>query len=124
MALSLPVHTHEPELSSPEERRRPKNIVETVAPGSLAEAAGVCVRDRVLTVNGEPIHDIVDWRFHRAGEEVSLTFLRDETEYTVTLHKGYDEDLGLTFAEDLFDGIHICKNKCVFCFLYQQPKGL
>jgi putative radical SAM enzyme (TIGR03279 family) len=124
MALSLPVLTHEVEPLSPAERLRPKNVVESVAPGSLGEAAGIRVRDRILTVNGEPIHDIVDWRFHTAGEQVTLTLLRDEQEYSVTLDKGYDEDLGLTFAEDLFDGIHICKNKCVFCFLYQQPKGL
>jgi putative radical SAM enzyme (TIGR03279 family) len=40
------------------------------------------------------------------------------------LDKGYDEPLGVEFADDLFDRVHICKNKCVFCFLYQQPKGL
>ena len=40
------------------------------------------------------------------------------------MHKGYDEDLGIEFGDDLFDRVHICKNKCVFCFLYQQPKGL
>ena len=40
------------------------------------------------------------------------------------IDKGYDEDLGIEFGDDLFDRVHICKNKCVFCFLYQQPKGL
>jgi S1-C subfamily serine protease len=76
MALSLPVLTHEVEPLSPAERMRPKNIVESIAPESLGEAAGIRVRDRILTVNGEPIHDIVDWRFHTAGEQVTLTLLR------------------------------------------------
>jgi putative radical SAM enzyme (TIGR03279 family) len=124
MALSLPVLTHEPALESPEERRKPKNVVESIAPESRSAGAGIQVGDRVLSVNGQPIRDIVDWKFQTAGERVTMTFLRDEREYSVTLDKGYDEDLGLTFTEDLFDGIHICKNKCVFCFLYQQPKGL
>lgn len=123
MALSLPVHTHEP-LSL--ERRKPKNIVEAVTPGSAGEDAGIRVGDRVLSVNGAPLRDIVDWRFHTAGESAEITFSREGEEQarSVVIEKGYDEDLGLTFADDLFDNLHICKNKCVFCFLYQQPKGL
>lgn len=126
MALSLPVTTHEPNVLSTLERRRARNVIESVAPGSRAERAGLCVGDRVLTVNGAVLRDIVDWRFHTAGEQVELTVERDGDEATsfFVVSKGYDEDLGLTFTDDLFDGMHICKNKCVFCFLYQQPKGL
>jgi putative radical SAM enzyme (TIGR03279 family) len=124
MALSLPVQSHEPDLLPSLERRRPKNVVEHVAAGGAAAAAGLRVGDRVVAVNGAPIRDIVDWKFQTAGERVEVVFTREDETHTVTLEKGYDEDLGLTFADDLFDGIHICKNKCVFCFLYQQPKGL
>lgn len=125
MALSLPVASHEPGLLPALERRKPKNIVEAVAPGSAAEAAGLRVGDKVLSVNGAPLRDIVDWRFQMAGEQAEIAYEREggPTQF-LTVAKGYDEDLGLTFADDLFDNIHICKNKCVFCFLYQQPKGL
>jgi putative radical SAM enzyme (TIGR03279 family) len=69
--------------------------------------------------------DIVDWAFLTAGEHVDLTVVRPDTgELTFSIDKGYDEDLGIEFRDDLFDRVHICKNKCVFCFLYQQPKGL
>jgi putative radical SAM enzyme (TIGR03279 family) len=124
MPLSLPVQTHEPNLLPMLERRKPKNVIEHVAAGSAAEAAGLRVGDRVLSVNGARLRDIVDWKFQTAGERVEIAYERDGAFETVVLEKGYDEDLGLTFADDLFDGIHICKNKCVFCFLYQQPKGL
>lgn len=125
MALSLPVASHEPHLSpSALERRKPKNVVEAVAEGSAAEQAGLRVGDKVLAVNGAPVRDIVDWRFHTAGERAELLYERAGETFSVAMDKGYDEDLGLTFADDLFDNIHICKNKCVFCFLYQQPKGL
>lgn len=124
MALSLPVLTHEPRNRSVEERLQPRNIVELVEPGSRAESAGFQVGDRVREVNGHPLHDIVDWKYHTAGDSVTITFERNGETHTVTIDKGYDENIGLTFADDLFDGIHICKNKCVFCFLYQQPKGL
>ena len=124
MALTLPVHTHEPNLTPLQERRRPKNVVEHLVSGGAAAEAGVRVGDRLLSVNGEPIRDIVDWKFQTAGERVTLEGERSGEPYRVTLSKGYDEDLGVAFGDDLFDGIHICKNKCVFCFLYQQPKGL
>lgn len=124
MALNLPVHTHEPNLTPLELRRRPKNLVETLDPEGAAALAGVRVGDKLLTVNGEPVRDIVDWKFQTAGERVALKLDRDGEVFQVAFDKGYDEDLGVTFGDDLFDGIHICKNKCVFCFLYQQPKGL
>ena len=94
-------------------------------PGSPAYLAGVQLGDVITHVNGQPVLDIVDFAFLSAGERVTLDMLRNETD---TLHfeisKGYDEDLGIEFGDDLFDRVHICKNKCVFCFLYQQPKGL
>jgi putative radical SAM enzyme (TIGR03279 family) len=124
MALTLPVLTHEPRPQTLEERMKPKNVVESVAAGSLAEAARIQIGDRILTVNGQPLRDIVDWKFQTAAERIAVTFERGGETQTVEIEKGYDENLGITFEEDLFDGIHICKNKCVFCFLYQQPKGL
>jgi putative radical SAM enzyme (TIGR03279 family) len=126
MALSLPVATHEPNLVSLEARRKPKNVVETLAEGSAAERSGVRVGDRILSVGGAPVRDIVDWRFHTAGERIEIALQRagEDDPRTVAVEKGYDEDLGIGFPDDLFDNIHICKNKCVFCFLYQQPKGL
>jgi len=128
MALSLPIASHEPNVAPTHERRRPKNVVQTISPESPAYAAGLREGDRVLAVNGVAVRDIVDWKFHTAGERAEVHFEREadgagETR-TIAFDKGYDEDLGITFADDLFDNIHICKNKCVFCFLYQQPKGL
>ena len=122
MALSLPVHTHEPPGTN--KPRIARNIVESVADGSAAHSAGLLVGDRVMSVNNAPLRDIVDWRFQTAGELARIVFERGEETRTVSIAKGYDEDLGITFTDDLFDHLHICKNKCVFCFLYQQPKGL
>jgi putative radical SAM enzyme (TIGR03279 family) len=123
-SLTLPVRTHEPDVVAMVERRRRYNTVAEIRPGSVAESAGFQIGDRILTVNGQAVSDIVDWKFHTAGEEATVRFERGDQTIEVTLVKGYDENLGLTFADDLFDGLHICKNKCVFCFLYQQPKGL
>jgi len=94
-------------------------------PDSPAARAGVLLGDILVNVNGQPVLDIVDFAFLSAGESVMLDVLREGAgALSFTIAKGYDEDLGIEFGDDLFDRVHICKNKCVFCFLYQQPKGL
>ena len=40
------------------------------------------------------------------------------------MQKRIDADLGLGFEYDLGDKVHTCKNKCVFCFIHQQPKKM
>ena len=94
-------------------------------PDSPAANAGVLIGDVLTHVNGQPVLDIVDFAFLSAGEDVTLDVERENVgPVHFEMHKGYDEDLGIEFGDDLFDRVHICKNKCVFCFLYQQPKGL
>ncbi|HEY3331902.1 MAG TPA: DUF512 domain-containing protein [Capsulimonadaceae bacterium] len=99
-------------------------MVLAVRPESAAADAGISVGDILLAINDFPVLDIVDYQFHIAGESVVVEVLRNGEKVAFTLEKGYDEDIGVEFADDLFDRVHICKNKCVFCFLYQQPKGL
>ena len=94
-------------------------------PDSPAARAGVQLGDVITHVNGQPVLDIVDFAFLSAGERVALDMLRDDNKpLHFEIAKEYDDDLGIEFGDDLFDRVHICKNKCVFCFLYQQPKGL
>jgi len=94
-------------------------------PDSPAENAGVMIGDVLTHVNDQPVLDIVDFAFLSAGEAVTLDVEREGVgKLHFVMAKGYDEDLGIEFGDDLFDRVHICKNKCVFCFLYQQPKGL
>ncbi|WP_342039301.1 DUF512 domain-containing protein [Caldanaerovirga acetigignens] len=42
----------------------------------------------------------------------------------MTIEKNFDEDLGIEFENPLIDEIMRCKNKCIFCFVDQMPKGL
>ena len=119
--LSLPMAD---ERVTTQRAKTERAAVLAVHAGSAAARVGIEVGDVLAAINGTPTLDIVDYTFQTAGEKVVLDMLRGSESLHFTLEKGYDEHIGLEFADDLFDRVHICKNKCVFCFLYQQPKGL
>jgi putative radical SAM enzyme (TIGR03279 family) len=101
----------------------PEGIVAEVVPGSPAHKAGIRPGDRLLAVNGHPVWDLIDYRYHSSGERVQLRLLRDGTDFTVTLRQNYGQGLGIVFREPLFDGIRTCNNQCPFCFVDRMPKG-
>lgn len=99
-------------------------IVAEVEPDSVAERKGIRVGDLLQRINQKPIIDILDYRFHSTNSRLALQLERDGSPYNVSVRKGEDEDLGLHFEHDLGDRVHTCKNKCVFCFIHQQPKKM
>lgn len=99
-------------------------IISAVAPGSIGEEVGIEPGDRLTAINGHPLRDIIDYRYHGADEELELVIVRQGTEYRIEIERDYDEVLGLSFAEPLFDGLRRCRNHCPFCFINQMPKGM
>jgi putative radical SAM enzyme (TIGR03279 family) len=98
--------------------------VSQVEPESPAALAGVHVGDLVRRINGRVILDILDYRFHAAEARLEVTLERGGQVATAVIAKGVDEDAGLAFENDLGDRVHTCVNKCVFCFIHQQPKKM
>jgi len=98
--------------------------IAAVAPGSLAEEAGLQPGDRVVSVNDTKLRDQIDYRFETAETVVELTVEREEGRGYVEFQKGPDEPLGIEFTDDAFDSTLLCNNKCFFCFLKGLPKGL
>ena len=99
-------------------------IVSEVEPGSSAAKAGIRVGDSLREINGRKILDILDYRFHAAESRLKLSIERDTQPLQILLKKRSDEDAGINFESELADKIHTCKNKCVFCFIHQQPKKM
>jgi len=97
----------------------------SVKAGSPAEAAGLRAGDKVLSINGHVLHDVLDYRFYSAEEDLEVVVERSAgRRLTLHIERGYGEDLGLEFAAPTFDGIRRCHNRCDFCFIQQMPPGL
>ena len=95
-----------------------------VEAGSLAARRGVLPGDELVSINGNEISDVLDYRFYLAERTVLLLCRRDGEEFTVNIKKGEYDDIGLFFKTPLMDEKQSCKNKCIFCFIDQNPKGL
>ena len=76
--------------------------------------------DRLISINSKPVRDNVDYMFKSAGGRLRLIFEKESGE-RLSFDIKESSDLGLTFESDK---ILTCKNKCIFCFVHQQPKGM
>ena len=103
---------------------RPARVA-SVRPGSAADKAGIAAGERIVRVNGRTPRDYVDYRYLTAEPRVSLTIEgRGRARRSLRIDKPVDEDLGIHFEGDVFDGIRTCRNRCPFCFVNQLPRGL
>ena len=98
--------------------------ITSVDPGSPAARAGVKAGERLRTINGHGIQDVLDYKFYSYDPRLTLTLEGETGVRTVTLEKGEGEELGLNFETYLMDRQKSCGNKCVFCFIDQLPQGM
>ena len=91
---------------------------------SLAYKKGIKEGDSLHKINGNEINDVLDYRFYLAERAVTLELLRDNKEIKVKIKKDEYDDIGLMFETPLMDKKHTCKNKCIFCFIDQNPEGM
>lgn len=100
-------------------------IISGIQSGSIAEKKRICSGDRLIGINGNEINDVLDYRFYINETKLILSL---ETENgkskLVMIKKDELEDIGLEFETYLMDKQRSCKNKCIFCFIDQLPKGL
>ncbi|MFO7697464.1 MAG: DUF512 domain-containing protein [Anaerolineae bacterium] len=99
-------------------------LVAEVEPGSIADEIGVEPGDLLVSINGHPLRDVIDYQFYGAEENLVLHIRRGNRVHRIEVEREYDEVLGLRFAEPLFDGLLECSNRCSFCFVAQLPRGM
>ncbi len=92
--------------------------------GSPAAKAGVKADDELLTINGNEIMDVLDYRFYQNEKRLVLEVLRNGKTKKLKLKKDEYQECGMEFSTYLMDKQHSCRNKCIFCFIDQMPKGM
>ncbi|MGZ8450098.1 MAG: DUF512 domain-containing protein [Candidatus Deferrimicrobiaceae bacterium] len=100
---------------------RPGVGVESVSTGGPADRAGIRRGDRILSVSGRPVGDLLDLHFLTSRSRFTLRW-RDrsgaERERAFRL-RGASPGI---FPEPI--RVRRCRNRCIFCFVHQLPKGL
>ena len=98
--------------------------IQSVEHGSLSERAGIRAGDILISVNGNNISDVLDYRFYLVDRNLSLLLHRGPDLITIEIHKKEYDDIGLEFETYLMDKKQTCRNKCIFCFIDQLPRGM
>lgn len=100
-------------------------VVAAVEAGSIAEEMEIEVGDRVLAVNEEEVNDIIDFQFGIAEEDFRLLIEKaDGIQWELEIEMDPGESLGLGVETISSDGLKLCRNNCVFCFVAQMPKEM
>ena len=99
-------------------------IITSIDRGSAAERAGLCVGERLISINAHPIEDVLDYRFfgYDGDPQVELENA-DGQRRTLCVKKEEGDELGLNFDTYLMDEPRPCSNHCLFCFVDQMAPG-
>jgi putative radical SAM enzyme (TIGR03279 family) len=96
-------------------------LIDYIEPGSAAEECGFRAGDILLSINGKPVNDTIDYMYRRGEEELTVVVSRGGEEIACIIEKDEHDDPGIVPSPI---NVATCRNKCVFCFVYQQPRGL
>ena len=88
---------------------------------SIAASIGLKPGDRLESIDGSRVKDIIDYRFKVTDEKILLKVKQGGEIKEYDIEKDVDDNLGLGFDDFKIRG---CANDCVFCFVDQNPAGM
>ena len=101
------------------------HVISRVFPGSIGEELELEPGDILVSINGQPVEDVFDYRYLMNDELVELLIRnKNGEEWELEVEKDYEEDLGVEFENSLMDDYRSCSNHCIFCFIDQMPPGM
>lgn len=96
--------------------------VSRIDQNSIAQALGIMPGTELLTVNGRPLADFLDWEFLTADEELAIEARQPDGEQVIyELERLDGEPLGISLEPP---SVRRCANRCEFCFIEGLPAGL
>ena len=101
------------------------HIISRVLPDGIGEELELEPGDALLSINGQPVEDVFDYRYLMNDEFVTLLIRKKNgEEWELEVEKEYEDDLGVEFENSLMDEYRSCSNHCIFCFIDQMPPGM
>ena len=98
--------------------------IQTVEPGSPAQQLGLGPGDELLSVDGNPLNDTLDYEFYTDSSSFHLKARIQGAVQEWDVHREARGPFGCDFATYLGDEKHSCSNHCMFCFIDQLPPGM
>ena len=99
--------------------------VSSTQAGGLADRHGIEPGDKIITINGSEINDILDYRFYETNSKLKICVQKPNgRQRNVSIRKGEYDSIGIECGTYLMDKQRSCRNKCVFCFIDQLPRGM
>ena len=101
------------------------HIISKVIPGGIGEELELEPGDVLVSINGQPVEDVFDYRYLMNDEVVELLIRKKNgEEWELEVEKDYEDDLGVEFENSLMDDYRSCSNHCIFCFIDQMPPNM
>ena len=101
------------------------HVISRVLPGSIGEELELEPGDVLVSINGQLVEDVFDYRYLMNDEVVELLIRKKNgEEWELEVEKDYEDDLGVEFENSLMDDYRSCSNHCIFCFIDQMPPNM
>ena len=99
--------------------------IASVMPKSPCAQKGLKAGDILVSINGNPVNDVLDFQFYVSEENPIFEIENGSgSRKSIMIKKKETQETGLGFETYLMDKQQGCKNNCIFCFIDQLPKGL
>ena len=101
------------------------SVIKSIDRGSPASRSILRPGDELLSINGNRIIDVLDYKYYSYDPVLRINAKTPEGKFKVLMvKKAEGEDLGIDFENYLMDKMHHCANNCIFCFVDQMPEGM
>lgn len=92
-----------------------------IAKGTIAENIGLEKGDVILSINNHQVKDVIDYMFYSRENVLNLKIRRDNKEHSFKVKNKNNAPIGFEIRQFR---TKTCRNKCMFCFVKQLPKGM
>jgi len=99
--------------------------IKNIKKESTAAKIGLEAGDQLISINGKKIKDYIEYNDFISSYNFQMEVKKiNGSIKKYDIKRTYDEEMGIEFEGIVFDGLKKCTNKCIFCFIDQQPDNL